>query len=155
MFNLHIAVVEDDADDREFITSALRKYSDNLRISVFRSGSDFMHELNSHVCVPDLIVTDLRMPLMSGFEVINEVKQNMETRTIPVVVLSTSGNEEDINKAKKLGASGYYIKPFSIEEYFEITSNIISSFNKNALTFAYNVFLKFWSKNPKLLAFGN
>ena len=138
-----MAIVEDDADDREFITSALKKFPDDLQISVFHSGFDFMNELTTQQCFPDLVVTDLRMPLMSGFEVISGVKSNEVTKNIPVVVFSTSGNEEDISRAKQLGASAYYVKPFSIEEYFEITSKIISSFNANALQFVYNILHQF------------
>jgi fructose-bisphosphate aldolase class II len=61
--------------------------------------------LNTTIKLPDLVLTDLRMPLISGFELIKRMKDNIVTKDTTVMVLSTSSNEEDIKKAINLGTS--------------------------------------------------
>jgi len=66
---------------------------------------------------PDLILLDLILPQMSGFEFLGEIKINEEYKKIPVIVLSNLGQEEDIERAKSLGAVDYLVKAnFSIDE---------------------------------------
>src|ERR1043165_9275082 len=106
MKKLVIAVVEDDADDRDFICSALMDPCSNVEILAFSGGKDFFSFLETSVKLPDLVVTDLRMPLISGFDVIRQIKADDATKETTVVMLSTSSNQDDIEKAKDLGAAG-------------------------------------------------
>jgi CheY-like chemotaxis protein len=135
MKKLLIAVVEDDLDDRDFICSALKDKSDNIEIISFPGAQEFFTFLKDNPQLPDLVVTDLRMPLISGFEVIKQMKANEATKNTTVVVLSTSSNTEDIEKAKQLGAAGYFVKPYSLKGYEEIKNKIIESLGLNALSF--------------------
>jgi CheY-like chemotaxis protein len=66
---------------------------------------------------PDLIILDIKMPRMNGFDVLRILKTNQETLYIPVVILSTSENENDITLAYSLYANSYIIKPIEITEF--------------------------------------
>lgn len=59
---------------------------------------------------PDLILLDLILPKMNGFEVLEKIKRDFDTRSIPVIVLSNLGSDDDIKRAIKLGAEDYYVK---------------------------------------------
>ncbi len=62
---------------------------------------------------PDLILLDIVMPKMDGFEVLSEVRKDPKTKDIPIIMLSAKGQKLDQEKGKELGATGYIIKPFS------------------------------------------
>ena len=136
MKKIYVAIIEDDEDDREFISSAMQGKNDKVEIKSFSSGSSFLNYIKSTDILPDLIVTDLRMPLITGFDVIQSIKSNPKTKDITVVVLSTSSNESDIKKAKDLGAAGYYIKPYTFKDYNVITDKILQVFRTGVLSFS-------------------
>jgi two-component system response regulator len=73
-------------------------------------GSDFR---------PRLILLDLKLPGMDGFEVLQCIKSNPDTRLIPVVILSSSGHQRDIEEAYRLGANGYVVKPVDFGRFIE------------------------------------
>ena len=132
MDGIRIALVDDDADDREFIVMALNESGDEIKVAPYSSGQTFVNSLSKET-LPDLVITDLRMPLMNGFEVIRHLKEDRRTRDLPVVVLSTSGSESDRRRAAELGCIAYYEKPFTLDGYGSITSDIIGRFNRGVL----------------------
>lgn len=136
MQKIYVAIIEDDEDDREFISSAMQGKNDQVEIISFSTGSSFLNYIKSTDLLPDLIVTDLRMPLITGFDVIQSIKSNPKTKDITVVVLSTSSNETDIKKAKDLGAAGYYIKPYTFTDYNVLTDKILQVFRTSILSFS-------------------
>jgi DNA-binding response OmpR family regulator len=145
MKKLLIAVIEDDIDDRDFICSALNDKSNNVEIIAFPGGAEFFSFLKTNsTALPDLVITDLRMPLISGFEVIRKMKAGDTTKNTTVVVLSTSSNNEDIEKAKDLGAAGYFVKPYNLKGYEDIKFKIMESLKFDAFSFknAVGRFLK-------------
>ena len=66
--------------------------------------------------LPDLVVLDIMMPAMTGFEVLAALKQNPSTSSIPIILVSAQSNEENILKGLRLGANDYMVKPFSPHE---------------------------------------
>ncbi len=62
---------------------------------------------------PDLILLDIVMPKMDGFEVLSEIRKDPKTKDIPIIMLTAKGQKSDQEKGKELGATGYIIKPFS------------------------------------------
>lgn len=68
---------------------------------------------------PILILLDVKMPMMNGFELLEELKKDEKLKTIPVVMLTTTSTSEDINKALALGANDYIIKPVSFDDFTE------------------------------------
>lgn len=141
MSNAYIAVVEDDEDDTDFIRDAIRSHYADVEIKTFNLPREFLAFIEAVQVLPQLVVTDLRMPLVSGFEIIDKLKRSARTKEIPVVVLSTSGNQEDVERARSLGADGYFIKPYSFTEYGTITLQIIrdirNRFSRFALEFRF------------------
>lgn len=114
------------AEDDKFISLA---YKDGLK----RSGFEVIHAENGKKALelaksekPDIIMLDVIMPEMNGFEVLEELKKDKDLKNIPVVVLSNLGQESDIKRGQELGATDYMIKSnFSLSEVSEKIKNIL------------------------------
>lgn len=107
-----ILVVEDDRDIRELIAFTLRFAG--LEVETASSGTEGLERARAFQ--PDLILLDVRMPKMTGFEVCERLKQDGQTAHIPVVFLSARGQEAEIREGMSLGAVDYILKPFSPDE---------------------------------------
>lgn len=104
-----ILVVDDEEDILELVTYNLeREGNETLRAS---TGEEGLRAARSRR--PDLIVLDLMLPSIDGLEVMKHLKQDSETRSIPVVMLTAKGEEADIVAGLELGADDYVVKPFS------------------------------------------
>ena len=75
--------------------------------------------------IPDLIVLDVRMPRMTGYEVCEQIKLNSSTQNIPVVFLSAKGQESEVKMGIEVGAEEYILKPFSPEQLVERVKSIL------------------------------
>lgn len=84
------------------------------KVVVVEDGLSALHTVQS--IVPDMILLDIMMPLMTGFEVLVELKKNPSTKNIPVIILTAQSREEEIVKGLELGADDYILKPFSPNE---------------------------------------
>ena len=107
-----ILVVEDDRDIRELIAFSLRFAG--FGVETAAGGSEGIEKARAHQ--PDLILLDVRMPRMGGFEVCERLKEDGRTQGIPVVFLSARGQESEIQQGLALGAVDYILKPFSPDE---------------------------------------
>ena len=116
-----ILLIEDDEDHAELITSALKE--DNAKdvktvIILKKDGQEainyFQHETMPQV---SLVILDLNLPKVDGMEVLKFVKNNSRYCSIPIIVLSTSSNQETIDEAYRNGANGYFIKPDTYEDF--------------------------------------
>jgi len=76
---------------------------------------------------PDIILLDLMMPMMDGFEVMRHLKGTLETKEIPVVVLTAKSSQSDRSKCEDLGAAAYITKPFNLEELRTTVNSIIQA----------------------------
>ena len=103
---------EDDRDIRELIAFSLRFAG--LEVETAAGGPEAVRKAQEQV--PDLMLLDVRMPKMTGFEVCERLKENEQTRNIPVVFLSARGQESEIQQGLALGAVDYLLKPFSPDE---------------------------------------
>ena len=101
-----ILVVEDDKYLNNAYVAKLSKVGFEVRTAL--DGEEAIDVLNQ--VTPDLIILDLVMPKKDGFEVIKEVRSNAENKTLPIIVLSNLGGDEDIKKALELGANDYFVK---------------------------------------------
>lgn len=79
---------------------------------------------------PDLILLDLKMPKKDGFEVLRELKNDPKYRAIPVVVLTSSMDEEDVMRSYNMGSNGYATKPIKFEEFIQKIKNIPTYWGK-------------------------
>ncbi len=101
------------------------EYSGKVEIAMNgEKGLDFLNERRHHL--PKLIVLDLRMPVMNGFEFLEKMKNDLTFRRIPIIVLSSSKNEKDIIQCYDYQIAGYFTKPFSMNDYNKIVESIAS-----------------------------
>jgi two-component system response regulator len=120
-----ILLVEDDPQDVELTLRAFRSESVQSRIEVVRDGEEALDYLfcrgdyksRPQGQPPALILLDLKLPKIGGLQVIQEVKSSTECRSIPVVVLTSSGEERDIAESYRLGVNSYIQKPVDVAEF--------------------------------------
>ena len=124
-----ILIAEDEHDIRELIVFTLNY-----------GGYDVFAAANGVKCLelvptvnPDLIIMDVRMPLMTGYEACRVLKNSQETRDIPVVFLSAKGQEEEILAGLNAGAYEYILKPFAPDELLMCLERILHKYEKNKL----------------------
>ena len=115
-----ILLVEDDLVDCLTIERALKETGDRNVLVNVKNGEEALHYLQAAGNDrPAIILLDLNMPRMNGVEFLKLVKEDPDLRKIPVVVLTTSRAEQDINASFDLGAAGYMVKPLDYREFIE------------------------------------
>lgn len=107
-----VLVVEDSVTQREMITDLLK--GSGLTVTVASDGVEALEKIEGHS--PDLVVLDIVMPRMNGYEVCRQIKANPKTQNIPVVMCSSKGEEFDRYWGMKQGADAYIAKPFQPTE---------------------------------------
>ena len=124
-----ILIVEDNPGDVRLIKEALKTSSINPTLYFTRDGVEATHFLETRKRelsngFPQLIVLDLNLPKKSGFEVLQFVKGDEMLKRIPVIVLSSSQNPEDVAKAYDLHANCYLTKPTNFEAFFNVVKAV-------------------------------
>jgi two-component system response regulator len=116
---LTVLLVEDDAAHAEIARRNLSAFGDRLRALVHAADGQAALDLlfGAEPLQPDLILLDLRLPRVDGFEVLRRVKAAEALRHVPVVVLTTSNAEADVRMAYARGASSYLVKPVDFERF--------------------------------------
>ena len=107
-----VLVVEDKASLTQMLKFLF--LSKGLKVEVAFTGREALEKAGS--IVPDLILLDIMMPQMDGFEVLDKLKEEEATSRIPVIMLTARRSREDMQKAKELGAVEYITKPFKAVE---------------------------------------
>ena len=124
--NIKILLVEDNPDDIELTLRAFKKYNIANHIIVAKDGVealDFIFQRGNETLLkfkPDLILLDLKLRKVDGLEVLRQIKKNTETKSIPVIVLTSSKEEVDLDKSYKLGANSYIRKPVNFENFTDV-----------------------------------
>ena len=126
-----ILLVEDSKADVRLIQEVLKSSSVNHQLKVVRDGlaaMDYLYQRGEYEDQPrpHLVVLDLNLPKKDGREVLAEIKSDPSLRRIPVVVLSTSSHEEDINESYELHVNCYLTKSRNLQDYFKIVQKIES-----------------------------
>ncbi|MEI7795198.1 MAG: response regulator [Methylococcaceae bacterium] len=121
---IEILLLEDEPADAYLVRMALResKTTANLHHVVDgREGLNFLQQIGTYANSPrpDLILLDLNMPRMNGYEFLIAVKENPALDGIPIIVLTTSEAESDVSRAYKLGASSYISKPVDMSKFVD------------------------------------
>ncbi|WP_042391027.1 response regulator [Streptacidiphilus melanogenes] len=130
-----ILLVEDDAADALLITDALEEKGLARSITRVQDGIAALDHLRSgDVQSPDLIVLDLNMPRMNGWELLDVLKADPELRSIPVVVLTTSSTPGDVTTAYHRHANAYVTKPVNLDDFTAAVHSIDSFFLGTATT---------------------
>ena len=121
-----ILIAEDERDIRDLITFTLR-FAGHEVIPT-SNGEEALQR--SKVELPDLVLMDVRMPRMTGYEACEQLKADATTQDIPVVFLSAKGQESEVNAGLAAGAEEYILKPFSPDQLTERIASILEKFNK-------------------------
>ena len=126
-----ILLVEDNANDVEITLHAFQCANLANRVHVARDGVEALEFLFGDVCdgqpalpMPRLILLDLNMPRLDGHELLTRIKGDPRTCKIPVVVLTSSSEEEDVMRTYETGANSYIIKPVDFEQFTDAVRDI-------------------------------
>lgn len=130
--DFYILVAEDDEEDRMLLQDALEESGFEPKIIFVSNGEELMDWLKhreedcngQNNCFPTLILLDLNMPKKDGREVLAEIKSHQNYRGIPIIVLTTSKDKEDVVKIYELGGSSFITKPSSYTSLLNIASEI-------------------------------
>lgn len=122
-----VLVVEDHADMRNFIVEILR---DHFDIQTAANGELALHLLQKGESLPDLILSDVMMPEMDGFALLNRVKAHAEWRNIPMILLTARAAREDRLQALGVGVDDYLTKPFDVAELRARIRNLLSNYQE-------------------------
>lgn len=115
-----VYVIEDDAGDEYMTLRALKGLAKTTEVQKDgQAASERLFELCEEGKVPDVILLDLKLPLLNGFEILSIVKEDERTRSIPVVVFTSSDLEQDQANAISLGANNFVCKPVDYHKYME------------------------------------
>lgn len=124
-----ILLVEDDSDHELLTIRALRKANIANEVRVARDGEEAIHFLlgngtDTLRCSPQVVLLDLKLPKVDGLEVLRRIRENEQTRMLPVVILTSSDEERDIVRSYKLGVNSYIRKPVNFTEFAEATRQL-------------------------------
>jgi len=130
--DVELLYAEDSPDDSRLTIRALKKSGFTNKLQHVKDGAealDFMYckgeyalrDCNTH---PKLILLDLKMPKVSGIEVLEKVKSDVNLKSIPVVILTSSKEDPDIKKCYALGANSYIVKPVESDNFFKAINEL-------------------------------
>ncbi len=120
----HILIVDDSRTVRNLVAFIMK--SEGYKVTTAEDGLDGLEKLYSCDCV-DLIISDINMPRMDGFTFIKTVREQEKYRDIPIAVLSTEGQEKDIQQGISLGANLYMVKPAQPEKMVKNVKMLLGS----------------------------
>jgi len=129
---VEILLVEDNMDDADLTIRSLKKNHITNNLYHVKNGAEALDFLfakgkylsRSKETRPKLILLDLKMPKLNGIEVLEKIKSNPDTKTIPVVILTSSEEDPDIKRCYELGANSYVTKPVEFEGFFKAVKDL-------------------------------
>jgi len=127
-----ILLVEDNPDDEELILLALKDHNVANEVMVARDGVealDYMFATGKFAgrkpfAIPALILLDLKLPKLSGLDVLKRLREDPRTKTIPVVILTSSNEEQDVVTSYQLGVNSFVRKPIDFHEFQKVVKEI-------------------------------
>lgn len=123
---LRILLVDDDTDDKEIFIEALNEIDKSIQCVTANDGMEALNVLDKmNARHPDFIFLDLNMPRLNGKMTLKEIKNRETLRKIPVIIYTTSKNEDDVKETRGLGASYFITKPYKFQELVAALSLII------------------------------
>ncbi len=128
----HILLVEDNLLDVQLTEEAFTEVSKNSKLHVVRDGKsalDYLFALEGYsdrhlFPLPELVLLDLKMPDIDGLEVLHRIKADSQLKSIPVVILTSSKERQDIASCYESGANSYLVKPVSFNDFVELVRHI-------------------------------
>lgn len=129
---VEILLIEDNPNDVKLALHAFKKNNLTNRIHIIQDGAEALeflfctgrHAQRDPRVGPKLILLDLKLPLIDGLEVLRRIKADPRTRTIPVVILTSSREDRDIVESYQLGVNSYIVKPVDFEQFTEAVRTV-------------------------------
>lgn len=119
-----LLLVEDNPDEAELTTRAFRKHDPLLTLELAEDGALALARLRTDGPLPDLVLLDLKLPKVEGLEVLRQLRRDERTRLLPVVVLTSSVEEQDVLESYRSGCNSYVRKPVSYEEFLQTARDL-------------------------------
>lgn len=131
-FSVEILLIEDNPHEAELIIRSLKKSNLANRLLhiddgataleyIFATGKYVSRKIDNH---PRMILLDLKLPKVDGLEILKLIKSDERTKTIPVIVLTSSREEQDVFKSYSLGVNSYIVKPVSFESFTKAVAEL-------------------------------
>lgn len=126
MERAEVLLVEDSPEDIELTLRALHKNVPASRVHVARDGQEALDYLfgDAAAAPPRVILLDLKMPRIGGFEILGRLKLSPELKAVPVVILTSSREEADVKRAYQMGANSYIVKPVDFDKFAAVLSQV-------------------------------
>jgi two-component system response regulator len=126
-----ILLAEDNPNDVELTLEALAEHNLANRVTVARDGVEALEYLRCtgafaarEPCLPAVVLLDIKMPRMDGLEVLREIRTDPELKRLPVVILTSSREEQDIITSYDLGVNAYVVKPVDFQAFIEAVEHL-------------------------------
>jgi CheY-like chemotaxis protein len=119
----HILVAEDERDIRELISFTLMFAGHTVTLAA--NGEEALNQAKAANPKPDMIVMDVRMPRMTGYEACRQIRQLASYQDTPIVFLTAKGQDEEISRGMEAGATAYILKPFSPDDLTKRVAEIL------------------------------
>lgn len=131
-YNIHIILAEDNMYDAELTIRALKKNNITKELKHLKDGEEALDYIfakgkysdRKHEKLPSIILLDLKMPKVSGIEVLRRIKSDERTKKIPVIILTSSKEDIDIQECYNLGVNSYVVKPVEFEKFIKVVSEL-------------------------------
>lgn len=125
-----IFYADDDEDDllffEEAVTSILGEGTKKINLHLLKNGEKLLETISQKYTINNVVFMDLNMPIKSGFDHLHDIRSDSSISLTPVIMYSTSSNEENIMKSQDMGANYYAVKPSSFKDLLKIISKAIS-----------------------------
>ena len=123
--DVEVLLVEDNPNDQELTLRALRKKNISNRIHVVNDGAEALEFLfgtgayagRTRKNAPKVVLLDIKLPKVNGIEVLRKVKEDVELRKMPIVMLTSSKEEPDVEECYRLGVNSYIVKPVDFDKF--------------------------------------
>jgi CheY-like chemotaxis protein len=128
--SIHLLHADDDQEDRWIFKEAALEADSRLNLTQFEDGTHLIHYLRKNLEKENAvlaIVCDMQMPLMDGLQVLDIIRKEFSHHNIPILILSTSSLNRDIDSCMELGAAAFHSKPSTYKEYLQVVSMIIAN----------------------------
>lgn len=120
MRSAKVLLVEDDADVREMLQEILElETTVHFEVMACEHGAQAIYALREHMLEPDLIVSDIQMPVMNGYELLAAVRSETFWQHIPILFVTVLYSELEIHRARQMGIRDYIVKPFTVPKFLQ------------------------------------
>ena len=129
-----VIIIEDDVDDQEMLTEVFQRLKYTNKLLFFFDGEEALDYINKTDILPFLILSDINMPKLNGFELRDKLRTDaaLQIKCIPYLFFSTAMNQKAVIDAYSLSVQGFFVKPYSMDELEKTISSIMEYWRRCA-----------------------